>query len=153
MKRIDQLLNQITEQDTKPPENVQRIDQQGDSSKKATGKTTSNGINPHFHEFEVDEHGDGITRSVEGEGPDHEHEINGFAVLEGGVDNHPHTITEKPDKLFPDKKEGSKKKKSYESKIDWNNFTGNEQISESRSQAITPGKARPNIDWNKYKRT
>jgi len=61
-------------------------------SQKIAGLTTqSDGDNPHHHVAEWDpETGNGLTRAIQGEGPDHIHKIVDFKVMVAGEDKHGH---------------------------------------------------------------
>lgn len=61
---------------------------------KAQGSTSEGGSeNPHTHEFDIDEEGNGKTVSTS-DGAGHAHDIEEFSVKEAGDDSHSHNLPE-----------------------------------------------------------
>jgi len=56
--------------------------------------TSVSGQFPHKHKYKIDKDGAGITTMVNGDGPEHQHQIESFVVQPAGDDNHNHIIEE-----------------------------------------------------------
>ncbi len=62
-----------------------------------TKYTSIGGQFSHKHKYKIDRAGAGITTITNGDGPEHQHQINTFAVQPASNDGHTHTIEEKSD--------------------------------------------------------
>ena len=66
-----------------------------DELNEKTKYTSISGQFPHKHQYKIDKPGTGITTITNGDGPEHQHQISGFAVATAGPDGHTHEIEEK----------------------------------------------------------